>query len=169
MENLFYIVLVIGYFIYQFYSANKRKAQEELKKRREAGGVVETQDKNPSPPTIQERMKEIYREMEMKTKPYARQGEQSKTQPKVKPVSYQKQAEKSRPQKKKAPEPFLNVDMTTEEVLPEGTPSGMMEDGFEKGKVTNFDYNAARKEIQVTRINLREAMIANVILNRPEW
>ena len=165
MENLFYILLVIAYFIYQFYSANKRKAQEELKKRREAGGVVETQDKNPSPPTIQERMKEIYREMEMKTKPYARPMDDSKTLPKTKSTSYQKQ----RPQKKKAPEPFLNVDMTTEEVLPEGTPSGMMEDGFEKGKVTNFDYNAARKEIQVTRINLREAMIANVILNRPEW
>jgi hypothetical protein len=168
MENLFYILLVIGYFIYQFYTANKRKAAEELKKRREAGGVVEVQDKNPSPPTMHDRMKEIYREMEMKSKPYARQEEQSKTQPKPKSVSYQKQVEKSRPQKKKAPEPFLNVDMTTEEVLPEGSPSGM-QDGFEKGKITNYDYNAARKEEKTTRINLREAMIANVILNRPEW
>jgi hypothetical protein len=169
MENLFYILLVIGYFIYQFYTANKRKAQEELKKRREAGGVVETQDKNPAPPTMQDRMKEIYREMEMKTKPYARPGEQSKSQAKPKPASYSKQTEKPSPQKKNAPEPFLNVDMTTEEVLPEGSPAGMMQDGFEKGKVTNYDYNAARKEEQKTRINLREAMIANVILNRPEW
>jgi hypothetical protein len=127
MENLIYVAVVILYFIYQASQARSRKRKAEEAKQRQQGMPAENTQPKPlmeQGREIQDRMKEIFREMEMKTNPYSQPHKTeapSRKHTSAKPLVLQKPF--LQPAKKKAPEPFLTVDMTEEEVLPEGTPS----------------------------------------------
>ncbi|MBA2421975.1 MAG: hypothetical protein H0V61_01955 [Chitinophagales bacterium] len=172
MENLIYVAVVIAYFLYQAQQARKAQQRQEEAKRM-SGSPADAEEPKASPKhiTMEDRMKEIFREMEMKTSPYARPDKTANKKLKTptdirspKPVTPQKK------QQKKPLTPFLNVDMTEEELSPEGTPSHMSaQETFIKDDITTFDYNASRKERGVRKINLREAMIAKIILERPDY
>lgn len=169
MGNLIYVIVIIAYFIFQYQQSRKKQQQQEEAKRR-ASSADHTDRKIPAPePTINERMKDIFREIEMKNKPYARPDKTAA--PKKIFNTSDTPVQKAVKQKpvKKVPTPFLNVDMTEEEVLPEGTASQMVQDAFAKDQVGNFDYNVIEKKQSASTFNLRQAMIGKIILERPEW
>ncbi len=173
MENLIYVAVVIAYFLFQAQQARKAQQRQEEAKRN-SGNPADSRETTTQPPkvTMEDRMKEVFREMEMKTSPYARPDKtlikkQKAPVPNPRPSKFE--APKKQPQKKQAT-PFLDVDMTEEELSAEGTPSRMsQQEAFTKGDITSFDYNASRKEKDLLRINLREAMIAKIILERPDY
>ena len=176
MSTWIYILIIVIYLIYQYQVARRKKQQhdEAQKKRNIPQSTRGNETMTSAKQEAEDRMKEIFRQMEMKTKPYARPASTqipSKSRPETKkniPASSPVQKTVPRPLNKKEPEPFLNVDMTQEEVLPEGTPSNMSTDAFEKEKIS-YDYNASAPVEKKHRIDLRQAMIATVIMNRPEW
>lgn len=165
MENLIYVAVVILYFLYQAQQGRKVKQQQEEARRR-AEEEPGRQVREVTPPTLEERMKDIFREVEMKNKPYAR-PDKTTVKGKVTPPAVQtiKKPQPVVPVKKK-PTPFLNVDMSQEEVLPEGTWTPMAEERFSK---SGYDYNKAAPETAIRKVNLRDAVIGKIILDRPEW
>jgi hypothetical protein len=164
MENLIYILLIVAYLIFQSQMMKKKKEQQEAAKRKPLPGA---NSEAPRPQTVQDRMKEIFREMEM-NKPYSRPQRPIPAKKAQAPASSTAPKPPQKTQKKE-PKPFLDVDMTKEEVLPEGTPSKMAQDIYEEQKISNYDYNASNKAAIRHKIDLRQAIIANVILNRPNW
>lgn len=163
MGNLVYILVVIAYFIWQAMQARKRNAaQEEAKKNADQPGRMV---REVAPPTMEERMRDIFREVEMKNKPYAKPDKpvQRKIAEPAKVQSISKPVPKV---EKKKPSPFLDVDMTQEESAPEGTWTPMGEERFSK---SGYDYNKAAPVISIRKVNLRDAVIAKIILDRPEW
>lgn len=161
MGNLIYIIIVIAYFIWQAQQArNRSKAQEAAKgKTDEQPG---RQVREVKPLTVEERMREIFREVEMKNKPFAQPDR----------TTVKKVAPKPQPQVtvakalKKEPSPFLNVDMTKEEIAPEGVWTPMSEEKFSK---TGYDYNKIVTESRTRKIDLRDAVIGKIILERPDY
>lgn len=164
MENLIYIVIVIAYFVFQAVQAsNKQKAREQAKNKPQAQPARKVREVKP--PTPAERMRDMYREVEMKNKPYAR-VDKTKVRPVEKKPSYQTLDIPSPKIEKKTPDPFLNVDMTKEEVLPEGEWKPVGAADLQK-PATDF-YKAAREKVKL-KVNLRDAVIGKIILERPEW
>lgn len=171
MENLIYLLVVIAYFIYQA-QLGRKKAKEQREQREQRGGqedIPGRKVREVRPETMEEKMKEIFREVEMKQKPYAR----PETIRKKKPVDVQVQSPAQQPkteiapkQVKKSPSPFLNFDMTTEEVAPEGTWTAMGEERFSK---IGYDYNKSEVQQVKSKISLRDAMVGKIILERPDW
>ncbi|MBX7107778.1 MAG: hypothetical protein K1X61_03920 [Chitinophagales bacterium] len=164
MGNLIYIVVVIAYFIWQAQQARSRKqAQEDAQKK--SGEQPGRKVREVLPPTVEERMRDIFREVEMKNKPYAQRDKT--TERKVIAPSPQKASPVVAVKKeKKEPSPFLNFDMTQEEVAPEGTWAPMSEEKFSK---IGYDYNKAVTESYTHKVNLRDAIIGKIILDRPEY
>lgn len=161
MGNLIYILIVIAYFIWQAQQArNRNKAQEAAKgKGDEQPG---RQVREVKPLTVEERMREIFREVEMKNKPFAQPDRTI-----VKKVDPKPQPQVAVPKLlKKEPSPFLTIDMTKEEVAPEGAWTPMGEERFSK---TGFDYNKIATEHRSRKINLRDAVIGKIILERPDY
>ncbi len=78
MENLIYLVVVIAYFIWQ---AQQGRKKGQVK--RDAENQPVEQDgrrvREVRPITIEEQMREIFREVEMKQKPFARPEKQVST------------------------------------------------------------------------------------------
>lgn len=101
----------------------------------------------------------------MKNKPYARPEKPAPPKKAVPQVVQTVKPPIPKPEKKKA-SPFLDYDMTQEEVAPEGVWTAMGEDRF---STTGYDYNKAAAETTLKKINLRDAVIGKVILERPEW
>lgn len=168
MENLIYLVVVIAYFIWQ---AQQGRKKGQVK--RDAENQPVEQDgrrvREVRPITIEEKMREIFREVEMKQKPFARPEKQVSDRRDVPPAPpVVKREIKPAPKvvPKKAPSPFLNIDMTTEEIAPEGTWTAMGADRFSK---IGYDYNKVVAKAVIRKVNLREAIIGKIILDRPEW
>ncbi|MEO6167849.1 MAG: hypothetical protein ABIO46_13115 [Chitinophagales bacterium] len=164
MGNLIYIIVIIAYFIWQAHQASKkRKEQEEAQQNPE--GQPGRKVREVAPPTLEEKMKDVFREVEMKSKPYARPDKAAPQKKAAAPAVQTFKQPAPKPEKKK-PSPFLDFDMTQEEVVPEGTWTTMGEERFSK---TGYDYNKAVVEPTLKKINLRDAVIGKIILERPEW
>jgi len=168
MENLIYLVVVIAYFIWQ---AQQGRKKGQVK--RDAENQPVEQDgrrvREVRPITIEEQMREIFREVEMKQKPFARPEKPVSTKrvtPTAPPVVQKEIKATAKAVPKKAPSPFLNFDMTTEEIAPEGTWTAMGADRFSK---IGYDYNRVIAKAVIRKVNLREAIIGKIILDRPEW
>ncbi len=168
MENLIYLLVLIAYFIWQAQQGRKKSQAN-----RDAGNQPVEQDgrkvREVRPLTMEEQMREIFREVEMKQKPFARPEKPVTTKRHTPPTVISTQVPpapvvKATP--KKAASPFLNIDMTTEEVAPEGTWTPMGEERFSK---IGYDYNKKETKEVNARINLREAIIGKIILDRPQW
>lgn len=171
-----YIIFAIVIIIYAYRAITKtmRNAKEEAERRKklneEAGKSITTQPS--SGKSIDEVLAEVFREVETKTKPFG-QLEKPRQQ-KQKPFHEKKKVQSTAatmPAKpsvtKKEPVPFLTTDYTAQMLEPEGTPSHMMEDYIRKGQLTDV-YNVKEKTT-IRKINLREAVIASIVLQRPEW
>lgn len=168
MENLIYLLVVIAYFIYQA-QLGRKKVKEQREQRSSQEDIPGRKVREVRPETMEEKMKEIFREVEMKQKPFARPETMRKKKPvdiPVKSLVQQAKTEIAPKQVKKSPSPFLNFDMTTEEVAPEGTWTAMGEERFSK---IGYDYNQAEVQQVKSKISLRDAMIGKIILERPDW
>lgn len=168
MENLIYLLVVIAYFIYQA-QLGRKKVKEQREQRSSQEDIPGRKVREVRPETMEEKMKEIFREVEMKQKPFARPETMRKKKPVDIPVKspvQQAKTEIAPKQVKKSPSPFLNFDMTTEEVAPEGTWTAMGEERFSK---IGYDYNQAEVQQVKSKISLRDAMIGKIILERPDW
>ena len=177
---LFFIILL--FYLYRAFSGAQKKAKQEAEQRRRAN------EQNPQPPsaptqqkTLQEVLTEVFRETEMKTKPFG-DGRtippvvQSKKTFEKKPVvqkpvttySQTTYSSKNQPQKKKETKPFLTSDYTAETIDPEGTPSAMSKDYIQQTQVADAYLLKEQGSVRY-KFDIRNAVIAKIILDRPEW
>jgi hypothetical protein len=172
MEYLIFFAILLFY-IYRTFSQAQKNAKQEAERRRRANEQAPPAEMTtPQPKTLEDVLTEVFREVESKSKPYGdkRQIPPAMPQPKAEkkkasPVSEQW---KKPVVKKKDPAPFLTTDYTEETVEPEGTPSTAMQDFIKKTQVSDA-YAHAVKGTKPAKFNLREAVIAKIILDRPEW
>ena len=168
---LFFAVLV--FYIFRTLSKAQKKAKEEAARRKMLNEQMATPETVSAPKTFQEVMTEVFREVETKSKPY---GDKRTMPPVLAQKKYDRKAAQQPVQQKpkqqspakKAPAPFLTSDYSAETIEPEGTPSAAMEDFIRKAQVTDA-YLQQKKEMARVRFNLRDAVIAKIILDRPEW
>ena len=175
MQYVFF-ALIILFYLYRTFSTAQKKAREDAERRRKLNPQTPQQPNSPElPKTFQDMMTEVFREAEMKTKPYG----DGRTMPPV--VRQKKQYEPRRtfqnpppktippkiqlPKKKEA-SPFLTTDYTPEILEPEGTPSTMLQ---EYSKQNSEAYLIKDQDGNHLRFNIRDAVIAKIILDRPEW
>jgi hypothetical protein len=179
MQYLFFFAILLFY-IYRTFSQAQKKAKEDAARRRQTN---EQQPQQPvpsnQPKTLQEVLTDVFRETEMKTKPY---GDGRKlppvTQPKkVYPQPVQKPFQQTRTAtatvktdigKKKEAQPFLSVDYTPEPLPKEGASTGSMEDFIKHTQVSDAYLISGQGKRRIN-FNIRDAVIAKIILDRPEW
>lgn len=172
MEYLIFFAILLFY-IYRTFSQAQKNAKQEAERRRRANEQSSPAEMTTSQPkTLEDVLTEVFREVESKSKPY---GDKRQMPPAVP----QRKAEKKKASQvstqrrqpvaqKKDPTPFLTTDYTEETVEPEGTPSTAMQDFIKKTQLSDA-YAHAKKNAKPANFNLREAVIAKIILDRPEW
>ncbi|MCY7409603.1 MAG: hypothetical protein LH473_04965 [Chitinophagales bacterium] len=176
MEWIFF-ALAAALYIYRFISKTNKAAAEEAERRKrmneETGkSIAELPAERAKTP--EEVLAEVFKNFETKTKPFAQQAKPviAKSNPytsKTTTNTVAKPIQKSFAAKKREPVPFLTNDYSAESILPEGTPSHMMEDYIKKSELSDgYTLSDSRSEFK-KNFNLRQAVIANVILTRPEW
>jgi len=172
MQYLLFIAIMLIY-IFRVFSQAQKKAREEAERRRRANEQAQQQNPTtiPAPLTPEERMREIFRETEMKTKPYGSGRTISQTQRREKPAQQRQILQpqtitptvSSQIQKQKEPQPFLTAELNTLQ----GTLSTPSDDYIKKTQVS--DANKPQSTGPKIKFILRDAVIAKIILDRPEW
>jgi hypothetical protein len=170
--------LIIIFYIYRTFSTAQKKAKEDAERRRRLNPQSPQQQNPPAPPkTIQEVLTEVFRETEMKTKPY---GDGRKMPVPPQPIKRYEQkpplqkpgakpiGQKIQQPKKKELSPFLTTDYTPQKLEPEGTPSAMSKE-YNPITQTSDAYLIKGKDSIRANFNIRDAVIAKIILDRPEW
>ncbi len=176
MEWIFF-ALAAALYIYRFISKTNKAAAEEAERRKrindETGkSIAELPEERAKTP--EEVLAEVFKNFETKTKPFAQQAKPvtAKNNPYTRQTTANtvtKPIQKPFVAKKREPVPFLTNDYSAESISPEGTPSHMMEDYIKKSELTDgYSLNSHKSELR-KNFNLRQAVIANVILTRPEW
>jgi len=173
MQYLFFAAILLFY-LYRSFSVAQKKAKEDAERRRIQNPQIPNQQDTPVPQkSIEQVLTEVFRETEMKTKPYGDGRKRSLFEPPKK--SYEKKPVVQRPAykpiqapKKKEASPFLTTDYSPELVDAEGTPSAMSKES--EGKIQSSDaYRIKGLEGKRINFNIRDAVIAKIILDRPEW
>lgn len=172
MEYVIFSAIVIFYLYRTFSQAQKRAKQEAERRQRSNEQVPREQSANPKQKTLEDVLTEVFREVENKSKPFGEKlpVPQRSTRREKDKRALQAPAAKPKPTKpkKKEPAPFLTTDYTPETVEPEGTPSTSMQDFIKKSQLTDA-YAQDRKETARVKFKLRDAVIAKIILDRPQW
>jgi hypothetical protein len=175
MEYIFFAA-AIAFYLYRAFTQAQKKAKADTERRRKSNEESRPASV-PSIPTLEEVLTEVFREAEMKTKPFGEGKTLSTDRRKVARQEQKKMLEQSRTPlpatkkvalKKKTSAPFLTSDYTAETIEPEGTPSQSMQDFIKESQLTDA-YALGKKKTPTTTFNLREAVIAKIILDRPEW
>lgn len=170
---IFFAVLI--FYVLRFVS-NQRKQQEEARRRQSQLPPNNPPEKTDAPPiptnqpqprTIDEILKEMHRRVETQTKPYAKQVTQKQRVEKTHAV---KEVPKQQPkiQAKKEPTPFLTEEYSAYKIEEAKVPANMAADFIRQGELADV-YNVPKKESSQTKFNVRDAIIASIILNRLEW
>ncbi|HYV95179.1 MAG TPA: hypothetical protein VE978_25615 [Chitinophagales bacterium] len=173
-------VLAIIVLIYRFISKQKREQEEAERRRRQippntpATTTSTTTTENPEngdkpqPKTIEEILREMHRRVETQSKPYAKPVAQ-------RPVSQKPAAKKEAPKPlpkvhaKKEPEPFLTEEYSAYKIEEAKIPANMAEDFIKQGQLSDI-YNVPKKKYSaLNNFNLQDAVVAQIILQRPEW
>ncbi len=168
MQYIFIAVAIIFYIV-RFISKQK-KEQQEAERRRQATSNVPgpnteaepTLARQQQPKTIDEILTEMHRRVETQSKPYA--APSSPLTAATKPI------------RKEAPKPVMPL---VKETINEITTSensaydleiqrNMASDFIKKGELTDV-YNTPKKISANGNFNIRDAVIAQIILQRPEW
>ena len=174
---IFFVILL--FYIYRTFSQAQKKAKEKAERRRRTNDQLPQQPVSPNTPkTLQEVLTDVFRETEMKTKPY---GDGRKLPPVTQTKKVYPQVQKPFQQartatstvktdigKRKEPQPFLNVDYSPQPLPKEGASTGSMEDFIKHTEVSDA-YLIKSKEQRRINFNIRDAVIAKIILDRPEW
>jgi hypothetical protein len=177
MQYLFIAIIIIVYVLRFLYK--QKKEQEEAARRR--GQVPPTMPapptsedtipppiNQPQPKTIDEILKEMHRRIETQGKPFAKPAIPQKT---VRKVEAKKEPAKPQPRapEKKEPAPFLTEEYSAYHIEGQKTPSNMAEDFIKKGQLTDVYNEPKRTPKLLPKFNLQDAVIASVVLERPEW
>jgi hypothetical protein len=173
MEYVIFFAILLFY-IFRTLSKAQKKAKEEAERRRRMNEHMAPSPTVPSAPkSLEDVLTEVFREVETKSKPFGDKRTippvltQKKHERKAAQQPVQQSPKQQRPAKK-APTPFLTSDYSAETIEPEGTPSAAMEDFIRKSQVTDA-YLRQKKETARMKFSLRDAVIAKIILDRPEW
>lgn len=178
MDTKQWIIFLIlaGVYIYRYISKTNAAAKQEAERRRQQNekSLKPTEAVEEKSKTLEEVLAEVFTDVETKSKPFAKpvtEIQSKKVDKKKHKPNYQfdSQKVKQTPPSKKQPVPFLTEDFTLETIEPEGTPSQMMEDFIKRSQLTDeMKSEQAHSSIR-KNFNLREGIIANIILNRPEY
>jgi hypothetical protein len=180
MQYIF-IVLAIVFYIVRFINKQKKEQAEAARRRQQIPSAPPVSPSTttpsvielPQPKTIDEILKEMHRRVETQNKPFAKPSPpQQKT--KYKPV--QKAPQKTGPvkspakqQEKKEPAPFLTEEYSAYAIAAQKVPENMAEDFIKQGELTDIYNVTEKRSSRKLRFDLRDAVVASIVLTRPEW
>jgi hypothetical protein len=176
-----YIFIIAAVILYAFrFFQKQKKEQEEAQRRRgqvppkrpAAAPTVEDvppSGNQPQPKTIDEILKEMHRRIETQNKPYAKPATPEKPVKKILTKKEPPPKPQPRVPEKKEPAPFLSEELSAYTIEGARTPANMAEDFIKQGELTDVYNVTEKKQKPLPKFNLRDAVIASVVLNRPEW
>ncbi|MEO5674096.1 MAG: hypothetical protein ABIQ74_05570 [Chitinophagales bacterium] len=170
------IVLAIIFYIVRFILKQKKEQEEAERRRQQIPSNIppvtlspdSTADaapyQEPQPKTIDEILREMHRRVETRNKPYAKpvEARQIIQKPEIK-KEYVKPIRKAL--EKKEPAPFLTAENAAYEIEVQ---RNMREDFIRQGELTDI-HNQQKKSSGLKNFNVRDAVIGQIILQRPEW
>jgi hypothetical protein len=165
---------VIIFYVLRFVS-NQKKQQEEARRRKnqlppnaspEKVTAPETPNEPSQPRTIDEILKEMHRRVETQSKPYAKPVIQK--QPVKKPSPVKEVPKQPGIQEKREPTPFLTEEYSAYKIEEAKVPANMAADFIRQGELGDV-YNLPKKKPSLSNFNVRDAVVASIILNRLEW
>lgn len=171
-------ILPIVFYLIRFILKQRSEAEEAERRRRQAppnpstSATTATQnpapEDKPQPKTIEEILKEMHRRVETQSKPYAKPLVQTPAHKKHMP---QPEAIKPQPKvkEKKEPEPFLTEEYSAYKIEEAKIPANMAADFIKQGQLVDI-YNQPKKIPSILKnFNLQDAVVAQIILERPEY
>ncbi|MBA3649151.1 MAG: hypothetical protein H0W62_11485 [Chitinophagales bacterium] len=165
--TIVYVIVILLYVIYRSQQAKRKKESDKesnIPKNRERKSDVTAPASTPLPPQQQRSLSDVFREVEMNAKPY---GQQYK--PAVKQKNVRRQAPVKVPPKKEF-QPVSTGNYSREMTSDKGTAYALEQDVIKQGEVGNYNYNFdIPADKPMLQLDFKKAIIANVILNRPEY